>query len=176
MTTRVAFLRAVNLGKRTVRSAQLVDVVEGLGYTDVWTFINSGNVVFDATGDRTGLEAKLGNAFEGALGFEATTFVRTATELRRLLAAKPFKVAPTDTHFITFLKHTLSPSKAKELEALSNDYDLLVANGRDVHWRMKGRSSDSSLRTSQWDKIVGRHCSTSRNTTMLRKLVDKLDR
>ena len=48
MTTRVAFLRAVNVGKRTVAMARLASLVEGLGYDDVWTHINSGNVVFDA--------------------------------------------------------------------------------------------------------------------------------
>ena len=50
MTTRVAFLRAVNLGRRTVKMARLVEVFEGLGYDDVWTYINSGNIVFDAAG------------------------------------------------------------------------------------------------------------------------------
>ena len=48
MTVRVGFLRAVNLGKRKVEMARLKAVAEGLGHGDVWTYINSGNVVFDA--------------------------------------------------------------------------------------------------------------------------------
>ena len=47
--------------------------------------------------------------------------------------------------------------------------------GRDVHWRMHGKSTDSPLTARQWDGIVGDRRSTSRNTTMLRKLVDKID-
>ena len=50
--THVAFLRAVNLGKRTVKMPHLIDLVRGLGYDDVWTHINSGNVVFEASGSR----------------------------------------------------------------------------------------------------------------------------
>src|SRR3954451_864477 len=119
MTTRVAFLRAVNLGKRTARSGQLIDAVEGLGHTGVWTYINSGNVVFDAAGSREALELDLEAAFERALGFEATTFVRTATELRRALALDPFPVEPGDTYFVTFLKENLSTAKRSALEALS---------------------------------------------------------
>ena len=44
MTVRIGFLRAVNLGKRKVEMARLKAVAEGLGYDDVWTYINSGNV------------------------------------------------------------------------------------------------------------------------------------
>jgi uncharacterized protein (DUF1697 family) len=175
VTTRVAFLRAVNLGKRTARSAQLVAAVDGLGYTDVWTHISSGNVVFDAPGTRTDLERELEVAFEEALGFEATTFVRTAPELRGAVAEPPFTVSPSDTYFITFLKDSLVGAKRKALEALSNDFDTLVVKGRDVHWRMHGKSTDTHLTTRQWDDIVGHHRSTSRNTNMLRKLIVKLD-
>jgi len=175
VTTQIAFLRAVNLGKRTARSSQLLTAVAGLGYSDAWTYINSGNVVFEGAGSRAALEHALEGAFEQALGFEATTFVRTAAELRRTVdTSPPFELASNDTYFITFLKEGLAPPRRRALEALSNDFDTLVVNGRNVHWHMRGKSTDSRLKTKQWDDIVGRHRSTSRNMTMLRKLVDKL--
>ena len=154
---------------------RLVDVVDGLGHDDVWTFINSGNVVFDATGSRGDLEHKLETAFEAAFGFEVTTFVRTAAELRRALAVKPFKVATGDTYFVTFLKDSPTPPKRLALEKLSNDFDTLVVKGRDVHWLMHGKSTDTKLPTKAWENIIGRHRSTSRNTTMLQKLSDKIE-
>lgn len=175
MTTRIAFLRAVNLGRRRVRMSRLVEVVGGLGYDDAWTYINSGNVVFEATGSRRDLEHKLETALEAEFGFEVTTFVRTAAELRRALAVKPFKVAGGDTYFVTFLKAGPSPPKRAALEELSNDFDTLVVKGRDVHWRMHGRSTDTKLTTKAWENIIGRHRSTSRNTNMLQKLSDKIE-
>jgi len=42
-----------------------------------------------------------------------------------------------------------------------------------VHWRMRGRSTDTKLKKKDW-KVVGELGSTSRNTTMLRKLASKL--
>jgi len=171
----VAFLRAVNLGKRTVRMPRLVELFRALGYDDVWTHINSGNVVFEASGSRAALERRIETTLEEELGFEVTTFVRTATELRRALALEPFPVASGDTYFVTFLKDSLPTPKAKALEALSNDFDTLVVKGRDVHWRMRGKSTDSNLTTKAWEGVVGRHRSTSRNTNMLRKLVDRID-
>ena len=108
-------------------------------------------------------------------GFECTTFVRTAKELRTALVRDPFPVAKGDTYFLTFLKASPSAKQRAALEALSNDYDTLVVHGRDVHWRMRGLSSATTIPTKAWEQVIGRRTSTSRNTTMLRKLVAKLD-
>ena len=176
VTRRVAFLRAVNVGKRRVVNARLVELFEGLGHSDVWTYINSGNVVFDAAGRRADLEQSIGEAIEADVGFEVTTFVRTAAELRKLLTVEPFDVAAGDTYFVTFLRRPPTAGQAAQLEALSNDMDTLEVHDGDVHWLMHGKSSDSTLVKANWEKILGPNSSTSRNTTMLRKLVDKLDR
>ncbi len=174
MTTRIGFLRAVNVGRRTVKMARLAETVEGLGYGDVWTYINSGNVVFEGTGARAGIERRIGAALEADLGFEVTTFVRSAAELRSALALDPFTMATGDTYFVTFLKEAPSAAVARQLEAASNDFDTLVVRGRDVHWHMRGKSTDTTLKKKTWN-LVGPLHSTSRNTSMLRKLVAKID-
>lgn len=171
----VGFLRAVNLGKRRVDMKRLAALVRDLGHDDVWTHINSGNVVFRASGSRAALERAIEEALEDDLGFEVTTFVRTAPELRRSLAREPFDVGPGDTYFVTFLKDRLTTADAAALDALSNDFDTLVADGRDVHWRMHGRSTDTKLPSKAWARVVGDRRSTSRNVNMLRKLVGKID-
>jgi uncharacterized protein (DUF1697 family) len=175
VTTRIAFLRAVNLGSRKVRMPQLVEIFEALGHDGAWTYINSGNVVFDAAGSRAALERRIESALERELGFEATTMVRSAAEVRKALAEAPFTVGARDTYFITFLKDSLSAAQRAALEALNNDFDHLAVRGRDVHWRMHGKSTDTRLDGRKWAAVVGEKRSTSRNTTMLRKLVDRID-
>ena len=162
MTTRIGFLRAVNLGKRTVPNARLAEIVEGLGYGDPWTFINSGNVVFDGTGSRADIERRIGDALEVEFGFEVTTFVRTEAQVR------------ADTYFVTFLKSALPAAAARELEGLSNDFDTLVVHGSEVHWRMHGKSTDTHVPQRDWTRVCGKLGTTSRNTTALRKLLAKL--
>jgi len=174
MTVRVGFLRAVNLGKRKVQMPRLKAAVEGLGYEDVWTYINSGNVVFDATGSRANLEKATEKALEAEFGFECTTFVRTASELEKTLAATPFDVGTGDTHFVTFLKKAPSASAAKAIEGLSTDFDTLVVMGADVHWLMHGRSIESQIAKRHWERILGPLSSTSRNVKALTKLSDKI--
>jgi uncharacterized protein (DUF1697 family) len=175
MSVRVGFLRAVNLGSRRVSMSRLVAVCDGLGYADVWTYVNSGNVVFGTTGARASVEAAMEKALEAEFGFECTTFVRTAGQLRKVLDARPFALAAVDTHFVTFLKKAPSTGDATRLEGLSNDFDTLVVRGAEVHWRMRGRSTDSHLTKRDWEKVLGPLSSTSRNVTMLTKLVAKLD-
>jgi len=152
---------------------QLLAVCENLGYSDAWTLGNSGNAVFDAVGSRTAIEHAMEDALESELGFEVTTFVRTAAEVGKALKASPFPVCEGDTYFITFLKKPPSTATAKAFEAASNDFDTLVVIGRDVHWRMRGKSTETTLKTKTW-KLVGDH-STSRNVNMLRRLAVKLD-
>jgi uncharacterized protein (DUF1697 family) len=175
MTTCIAFLRAINVGKRRVKMPALVDIFEAAGFAGAWTHINSGNVVFESIGAGGEVEQRLETSLEGTLGFEVTTFVRTATELRKAVAAEPFTLAAGDTYFLTFLKSSPTPATRRALEGLSNDFDTLVVAGRTVHWRMHGKSTDTKLKTKDWDNLVGRHRSTSRNMTMLRRLVDKID-
>jgi len=175
MTTRIAFLRAVNLGRRRVAMSRLVDLFHDAGYPDAWTYINSGNVVFEATEPRAGLERRLEASLEDAFGFEVTTFLRTVSELRKAVAATPFTVSAGDTYFLTFLKSTLSATQRRTLEGFSNDFDTLVVAGRTVHWRMRGKSIDTTVSTKNWESVVGRHQSTSRNMNMIRQLLEKVD-
>ncbi len=175
MSGRVAFLRAVNLGGRRVPMSRLVAVCESLGHADVWTYVNSGNVVFDTTGAQSSVEAAMEQALAEEFGFECTTFVRTAEQLRGVLDAQPFNRTPGDTHFVTFLKKAPTATDAQRLEGLSNDFDTLVVHGADVHWRMRGKSTESRLAKRDWEKILGPLSSTSRNVTMLRKLMSRID-
>jgi uncharacterized protein (DUF1697 family) len=176
VTQRIAFLRAVNLGRRKVPMARLRALVEEtFGGDDVRTYVNSGNVVFDATGARAAIERRIEPVLEREFGFEVTTFVRTAAELRRIVAAEPFRLASGDTHFVTFMKSTASASRKRALERLSNDFDTLVVQGADVHWRMRGKSTDTRVPKRAWEKVLGTNASTSRNMTMLRKLAGSLD-
>src|SRR5690242_670663 len=125
--------------------ARLAEVLRDLGYDNAWTYINSGNAIFDAGGTRSSLEKTIESALEAEFGFEVTTFVRTVAELRRTLEKAPFEPAGNDTYFVTFLKDTPSKAQAAELEALSNDFDTLVVDGRDVHWLMHGKSTDTTV-------------------------------
>jgi uncharacterized protein (DUF1697 family) len=88
----VALLRAVNVGGRSgLRMADLRAVAEGLGFADVRTLLQSGNLVFAAKGKTAAaLESALKAALKQHLGIETDFLVRSAKELEAVIAANPF--------------------------------------------------------------------------------------
>ena len=86
--TYVAFLRAINLGpNRKFAKAAIVEAVEECGFTDVETYINTGNVRFTTSmRSRAKVEQALEKAFRKHAGFEVPTIVFTTAELRQIAA------------------------------------------------------------------------------------------
>ena len=73
------------------------------------------------------------------------------------------------------MKSSATGTRRRALEDLSNDFDTLVVHGSEVHWRMRGKSTDTKVPKRAWEKVLGADTSTSRNMTMLRKLAASLD-
>ncbi len=94
----VALLRGINIGRaKRVSMAELRAVVEGLGYRDVRTLLNSGNVGFTAAGvSAAEAAARIEGAFQTRVGFSSRTFVLTAAELAAGLAENPLLEVATD--------------------------------------------------------------------------------
>ena len=171
----VAFLRAVNVGKRRVAMATARDVLTGLGYDDVGSYVNSGNLLFSATGKAAELEAAIRTALEKEFGFELTTFVRTAAQVRALVEAEPFgQLAPGHTHFALLPLTKLTAREQRAVEAMSNDRDEVVVRGRDVHWLIRAKSTETTLGPKQWLDALPGNPTTARNLTMVRRLAERL--
>ncbi|MGI8880012.1 MAG: DUF1697 domain-containing protein [Jatrophihabitans sp.] len=110
----VAFLRAVNVGGRRVAMATARDVVSDLGLDEVSSYVNSGNLLFSATGKAADHEAAIRSALEKKFGFELTTFVRTSAQVRALVDAHPFgKLAAGHTHFALLPLTKLTANKRR---------------------------------------------------------------
>ena len=170
----VAFLRAVNVGKRRVAMADLKADLEALGYDEVWTYINSGNAIFRSPLARAELEPAIEAQLEASLGFEVETFVRTAAQVAAIVDRKPFGAVPDGvTHLVAFLRAAPSASGKRAIEALSGEVDQLQVHGAEVHWRIEGTSMDTALKPKDW-KAAGAGLNTTRNITMLTKLAAKL--
>ena len=94
MTTFVALLRAVNVGGRTLPMADLRRLLEGLGFGDVRTHLQSGNAVFDAEGAAEDHAATIVLRIERDLGMRVGVLVLTADESAEVAASNPFVGRP----------------------------------------------------------------------------------
>ncbi|MDX8511220.1 DUF1697 domain-containing protein [Mesorhizobium captivum] len=102
-TVFVALFSGINVGgNRIVKMAELRSFFEELGFTDVATYVQSGNVVFRAKkGDAAWLTKQLEAAFEKKWGFNSRIMVRDAGWFERLVKHNPYpEVAgePTKLH------------------------------------------------------------------------------
>ena len=173
-TQQVALLRAVNVGKRRVEMARLRTELEDLGFDDVWTYINSGNAIFRSDRPASELEALIEARLDEVFGFTVETFVRTARHIQDVAERSPFgTIAPGTTHLVAFVRDAPDAEGRAAIEALSGPSDQLQVIDAEVHWWIDGKSLDTALKPRDW-KQAGATLNTTRNTTMLRKLSDRL--
>jgi uncharacterized protein (DUF1697 family) len=95
--TYIALLRGINVGKaKRVAMAELRAMVEGLGYRDVRTMLNSGNVVFQSARSDDKVAMKIEQALANELHIAAKVTVLTAAELATAVAENPLLKVATD--------------------------------------------------------------------------------
>ena len=90
MSPVIAVLRAVNVGGRTVKAAQLRAVAEGLGHTQVTTYVNSGNLVLVPSGAVSAVGPGLVEALGAELGFDVPVLTRSLAQWDRIVERLPF--------------------------------------------------------------------------------------
>ncbi len=178
MATYVGFLRAINLGaKRKFPKEAIVRATEAAGFTDVATYINTGNVRFDTTlRSRAKIEAALEDAYLAETGFEVPTIVFTTKELRsiaeRALTLRT-SLGESERHYVSLLKAEPSAAAVKAMEAASTAKEVAEVGGRAVHLLYSGSSygSDAKLTNVQVEKLLG--VATNRNLTVISALAAK---
>jgi len=168
----VAFLRAINVGGHVVKMDRLRTIFEAMRLRNVETFIASGNVIFEAAGDPSGLERRIEKGLAAALGYDVEVFLRTFDELSAVAAHQPF-VGALDgcTLFVVFLKEAPGAAARGQYGALPLADDGLHINKREVYWLRRGSMTDSPVAVPL-GKVVGK-TGTMRNVTTVRKLLAK---
>jgi uncharacterized protein (DUF1697 family) len=174
MPRAIAFLRAINVGGRYVKMDQLRAPFVELGFTDVSTFIASGNVIF-VTAEALGpeLEQRIEAALRQALGYEVATFLRTPAELAAIAAYRPFPAAdldhPQHALSVAFLPRPPDDDAHRALLALASQVDRLHLAGREIYWLACGSLGESTLNGATIERAV-RLPATVRNVNTVRRL------
>jgi uncharacterized protein (DUF1697 family) len=171
-TTHVALLRGINVGRaKRIAMADLRALVEGLGYGDVRTLLNSGNVVFTSPRPKPGnAAARIENALETELGIPARVTVLSAVELAAAVAGNPLLAIARDPSrlLVAILRDSADGPKLEPL--LKQDWaaEVLAVGPRVAYLWCADGILDSCLATA-----VGRALGdavTSRNWATILKL------
>ncbi|HVT05180.1 MAG TPA: DUF1697 domain-containing protein [Thermoanaerobaculia bacterium] len=172
----VAFLRAINVGGHIVRMDALRQHFETIGMKNVETFIQSGNVLFDASARPATLERRIEAHLEEALHYRVATLIRTAAEIDDILKSQPFDQAEIDAGarlYIGFMRQESSPEIRAAFLKLRSPGDDLHIRGREIYWLCRTSFSDSPLGGPIIEKTLKTEV-TMRSSTTVRKIAAKL--
>jgi uncharacterized protein (DUF1697 family) len=94
MRSFIALYRGINVGGRhSVKMQSLRELHEQLGHMAVRTYIQSGNVVFSASGTVEELAGLVTEKFSKAFGFSANVALRDAKQWNALVQGNPYRLA-----------------------------------------------------------------------------------
>lgn len=154
-TRYVALLRGINVGgKNPVPMSALREAMEGGGFGDVRTYIQSGNVLFSTDRPATILEDEVEAILERRFELPILVVVRSERQLRSVVTTAPpgFGSAPDEHHSDTiFLKAPLTSKQAMQVVSLRDGVDAAWPGRGVVYFqRLSARRSQSRM-----SKIVG---------------------
>jgi uncharacterized protein (DUF1697 family) len=173
----IALLRAINVGGHTVKMDYLKKLFEKIGFTNVETFIASGNVIFETKIKNVGLtKKKTEDELQKVLGYKVATFIRTTDELKEIAEYKPFKKSDLSNEqnslYIGFLDNQPVKDSQKKVLALSGEANEFHFNRTEMYWLCRKNFSDSGITGKALEKALGMEI-TVRNSTTIKKIVLK---
>jgi len=137
MTTYIAFLRGINVGAHNrMRMEELRALFVSLGYEDVKTYIQSGNVVFTSeVSDEASIRREIHDAIEAEFGYDISVMLRTREELAAIVADQPFDPRTDDgvKRYVTFLHEEPGPERMANLLEAQSEAESFEVIGRNVY-------------------------------------------
>lgn len=167
----IALLRGINVGgHKKLKMADLKLLFEDLGFENVTTYIQSGNVVFAAKNGNN-LEGKISKEIEKRFGWEVPVLVKSSDKVNKILRDCPFEeTKKTEAYFMLFA----APPKIELMEAIANlsyPEEEFVITPECVYIYYKNGAGKAKLNNNFFEKKL-QVAATTRNYRTLVKLVE----
>lgn len=172
-------LRGINVsGKKKIKMADLSALYKSLGFADVSTYIQSGNVVFAANADKADkIVADIERAIRNKYGFEVPVILRTRAEMRDTIKANPFlkenNIDIGKLH-VTFLQHAPEKTVAQAFKPGPTGRDRYAIRSAEVYLYCPDGYGKTRLSNSFLEKQLGVRA-TTRNWKTVNVLNDLLN-
>ena len=177
MALYVALLRGINVGgKNLIKMPALKLSFEEGGFDEVATYIQSGNVLFRASGSGSALELRIEKLLSKAHGYRASVLLRSHAQMRATVegAPKGFGGDAAYLYDVAFLKAPLTARSALKQVPTREDVDK-VYPGRGVLYLSRLRSRATQSRINRIASLPIYQDMTLRNWNTTTKLLQKMD-
>ncbi|WP_041649705.1 DUF1697 domain-containing protein [Marivirga tractuosa] len=173
METKIAILRGINVGgKRKILMADLKTLMQNLGYENIQTYIQSGNLIFEA-GERQQndqLAENIESAILKQFDFQVPVIVLSKNEIESAIANNPFYTADADINklHLTFLNKIPEQDKQEQLETVNYKPDQFKIMGKNVFIYCEGSYHKSKLTNAFFEKKLKVKATTRNWKTVLK--------
>ncbi len=176
MTAYVSLFRAINVGGRNaVKMSILKEMHEALGFKNVSTYLQTGNVIFESdSSDAAELARQIGEEFEKKFGFYTEVMVRSAAELKEMFNQNPFRDNPEkETKWILVMFFSAGPDNEAKQALLSTFIgpEEIVIVGQEAYIYFPIGIGTSKLSTAFIEKKL-KVAGTGRNWNTVTKLLE----
>jgi uncharacterized protein (DUF1697 family) len=175
MTKYISILRGINLGAhKKMAMPDLKALYENLGFTEVVTYIQSGNVVFNAPDDATDLVQKIEQAIAAKYPFTVPVIVRKAEEWVKIVSKNPFlhqDGVDLEKMHVTFLGSTPSDVLLEKIKLLDFSPDKFEILGQEVYLYCPIDYGHTKLSNSFFESKL-KVTATTRNWKTVNKLLE----
>ena len=175
----VALLRGINVGgKNRLPMKDLARIFDESGCSNVRTYIQSGNVLFDVDTPLAGLiPGRVSQLIAERFGLKIPVLLRTADELREVIGANPFvgAGAAENALHVLFLDDRPEPWRVGSLDPDRSRPDAFVVRGREVYLWLPNSAARTKLTNDYVDAKLAT-TSTGRNWRTVVSLYELLTR
>jgi uncharacterized protein (DUF1697 family) len=173
--THLALLRGINVGgKAKLPMKELTAIFAAAGATNIRTYIQSGNVLFESPLPEP-LIAAVTNEIARTYGYPGRIVLRSASELAAAYKSNPFAKAgtPIETLHVYFLADKPGPAAVKSLDADRSPGDSFALRNREIYLHLPNGMARTKLTNAYFDSKL-KTTSTARNWNTVGKLVGLL--
>lgn len=170
----IALLRGINLGPRNrVAMPELRGLLAEAGFSDVQTYVQSGNVVLSSDARPDEVARACERLIAERLGLEIPVVVRTRDELAAVVRLNPLRAVASNPkrYQVSFLEAPPAPEIVERLESVRAEPERLAVHGREIYaWHPEGVA-----RSKLWAALAGKALgvtATARNWTTVNALLE----
>jgi uncharacterized protein (DUF1697 family) len=171
----VALLRGINMaGKNRLRMQDLASIFEAAGCRNVRTYIQSGNVVYEAGHLQAHrVSGRVTDLIATKFGYRIPVIVRTALEIRHVAANNPFLNRGADERrlCVMFLEAVPLEANVDRLDPHRSPPDEYAVRGREIYMRCPEGFARTKYTNAYFDSVLGT-TSTGRSWATVLKLVE----
>lgn len=169
----IALLRGINVGgHRKIRMDDLKAMFNAMGFEQVMTYIQSGNVIFDASENKPKVLSKsIEREIDETFGYDVPVIIRSSSELAEVLNRFPFEEHEGWKGYISFLAEEPKTGNRKKLEALSSDIEKFKVGNSELYSLIDKQAREKPLFSNNFVEKQLDMFATTRNLRTVHKIL-----